>query len=56
VVLSGLGYASWKYQYFGYLLPNSFYVKSNQISLSGLDFVRSYLAHVIPLLGPLVLA
>ncbi len=55
VILSGLGYASWKYQYFGYLLPNSFYVKSNQISLSGLDFVRSYLAHVVPLLGPLVL-
>lgn len=56
VLLAGLGlaYGFAKYQYFGYLLPNPFYVKSNQVSLAGAGFVLRYLEHIAVRLGPLV--
>lgn len=56
VLLAGLGlaYGLAKYQYFGYLLPNPFYVKSNQVSLAGAGFVLRYLEHIAVRLGPLV--
>lgn len=56
VLLAGLGlaYCFTKYQYFGYLLPNPFYVKSNQVSLAGAGFVLRYLEHIAVRLGPLV--
>lgn len=52
---SGLIYAVWKLMYFGYLLPNPFYVKSNDASLSGIPFVWPYVGHVFVWLGPIVL-
>ncbi len=39
-------YEAATYAYFGYLLPNPFYVKSNRLSWSGAPEVRSYLEHV----------
>ena len=39
-------YAMWKYAYFGYLLPNPFYVKSNRLSWEGVPEVKSFLEHV----------
>jgi hypothetical protein len=50
----GVIYVTWKYRYFGYLLPNSFYVKSNRISLMGLGEVVRFLRHVALMLGPFV--
>lgn len=55
LALLGAGYAAWKYSYFGYLLPNSFYVKSNQVSLAGLDPVKQYIKHIVTLFVPLLL-
>jgi hypothetical protein len=47
-VAAGLiaAYAAWKYAYFGYLLPNPFYVKSNRLSWVGWPEVKSFLEHV----------
>jgi hypothetical protein len=54
LAILGLAYAVAKYQYFGYLLPNPFYVKSNQFSLDGASFVVKYVAHIIVWLGPVL--
>ena len=41
------GYGAWKFYYFGYLLPNSFYLKSVGVSLlPGLPFVLGFFEHV----------
>ena len=48
-------YAAWKQRYFGYLLPNPYYVKSDRLSLAGLPDVLSFLLHVVLWYGPLVL-
>lgn len=53
LVVGGLLYAGWKFWYYGYLLPNPFYVKSGQASLDGLADVLPYVAHVLLWLGPL---
>jgi hypothetical protein len=53
LVILGIAYAVTKYEYFGYLLPNPYYVKSSQISLQGLGQVLSYLKHLIIFYGPL---
>ncbi|MBV8819854.1 MAG: hypothetical protein JO022_15940 [Acidobacteriaceae bacterium] len=45
-------YAAAKYLYFGYLLPNPFYVKSNKLSLNGAGYIKRYLAHLALFLGP----
>ncbi len=50
----GVAYATWKYRYFGYLLPNSFYVKSNQLGLHGLREVVNYLKDVVTWVSPLL--
>lgn len=55
LVLMGAGYLLWKLTYFGYLLPNPFYVKSSKLSLSGFHFVKEYGFHLIAKLGPVVL-
>jgi hypothetical protein len=52
VALTGL-YAAWKYAYFGYLLPNPYYVKSNRISLAGFSHVRDFIEFAVWRLGPL---
>jgi hypothetical protein len=51
-VMLGLTYALLKYRYFGYLLPNPFYLKSNRFGLFGADFVLDYLRHVSIFLLP----
>ncbi|HMM80898.1 MAG TPA: hypothetical protein PKC65_12840 [Pyrinomonadaceae bacterium] len=60
VVLGGSLYALWKYSYFGYLLPNPYYVKSAKFSLSGLPEVSEYIIHLsrwyLPLSLPVLLA
>ncbi len=57
ILLATLGgaYAAWKYWYFGYLLPNSFYVKSNQLGLHGLREVVDYLKDVVTWVSPLLI-
>ncbi len=42
----GLMYVIWKLTYFGYLLPNPFYVKSGKFAFAGLDEVTAYLEHL----------
>lgn len=60
VVLGGSLYVLWKYSYFGYLLPNPYYVKSAKFSLSGLPEVSEYIVHLsrwyLPLLLPVLFA
>jgi arabinofuranosyltransferase len=56
VVLLGLSYAAWKYNYYGYILPNPYYVKSNKFSLAGLSEVTDYLKHLIKWFAPLLFA
>lgn len=48
-------YAAWKWRYFGYLLPNPFYVKSDRLSLSGLAQVRQFVEHVAWRTGPVII-
>jgi hypothetical protein len=55
-VILGLIYAAWKYSYFGYILPNPYYVKSNKFSLAGLPEVTDYIKHLIKWLAPLAAA
>jgi arabinofuranosyltransferase len=45
-------YAVWKYFYFGYLLPNSFYIKVSESSklFPGLQYVRMFVMSVVTLL------
>jgi len=54
VALGGLLYGLWKYSYFGYLLPNPYYVKSGKFGFSGLAEVTQYLEHLGRWFGPLV--
>lgn len=54
-LFGGLAYAALKFNYFGYLLPNPFYVKSDSFGLSGIKEVVEYLRHVSARLGPLAL-
>lgn len=58
IVIAGLLYAGWKYSYFGYFLPNPYYVKSGKFSLSGLSEVIEYLRHLaqwyLPIMGLVV--
>jgi hypothetical protein len=56
VTMFGIGYAIWKYWYFGYVLPNPFYVKSGRMGLSGLRPVALYLGHLTIWIGPALLA
>jgi hypothetical protein len=58
LVLAGAGtiYAGLVYSYFGYLLPNPFYVKSNKVSLNGAGYVSRYVRHIVLWLGPVILA
>lgn len=56
VILAGLSYLAWKYNYFGYLLPNPYYVKSSKVTLAGLPEVAEYLKHLAKWLAPLLLA
>lgn len=56
VVILGLIYLTWKYNYFGYILPNPYYVKSNKFSLAGLLEVTDYIKHLVKWLAPLILA
>lgn len=55
LLLLGGVYAAWKLWYFGYLLPNPFYVKSDQVSLAGLRDVLAYVRHVLLWYGALAL-
>ena len=48
-----MAYAILKYRYFGYLLPNPFYLKSNRLGFSGLEDVTDYLDHALWLVGPI---
>lgn len=47
-------YMIWRYQYFGYLLPNPVYIKSGEqlLSMSGISYVTNFGAKI---LGPYVL-
>lgn len=47
-----LSYVVWKHNYFGYLFPNPFYLKSNEISTHGLVHTRRYLVHAAKWLAP----
>lgn len=54
LVAAGLGYLAAKYAYFGYLLPNPFYLKSNQVSqLFGLMSVARFLRDTTLVMLPL---
>ncbi len=52
----GVIYGVSKYAYFGYLLPNPYYVKSNRLSFAGLLRVLFFLSHIAVWYGPLTLA
>lgn len=56
VVFLGLAYVVWKLNYFGYILPNPYYVKSNKLSLAGLPEVTSYVKHLLKWFVPIFLA
>jgi len=56
ITVAALIYAAWKFNYFGYLLPNPFYVKSSKLSLAGLDEVTDYLKELIRWFAPLTVA
>ncbi len=56
VLIGGTLYAVWKYSYFGYLLPNPFYVKSNEFAFSGVKEVGAYLQHLLKWFAPLTFA
>lgn len=53
VACGGLIYAAWKYNYFGYFLPNPYYVKSNDFALSGVSETIGFLKHSARWLAPL---
>ncbi len=56
IVLFGSSfYVLWKYSYFGYLLPNPYYVKSGKFGFSGLPEVTQYLKHLTRLYLPLLI-
>ena len=55
IILLGMLYALWKWKYFGYILPNSYYLKSGRISLKGLIPVLGFLAHFVIWYAPLTL-
>lgn len=55
VILLGGIYAVSKYAYFGYLLPNTFYVKSNHLSDTAWMYVGYYYLHLVLWFGPLAL-
>jgi hypothetical protein len=56
VLFCGLSYVFWKWNYFGYILPNPYYVKSNKFSFAGIAEVTDYLKHLIKYFVPLLLA
>lgn len=56
VIIGGLIYVAWKYNYLGYLLPNPYYVKSNEFSLAGLTEVAEFLKHLVKWLVPFAAA
>jgi hypothetical protein len=51
LLVAGAGYAAWKVAYFGYLLPNPFYVKSARLDLSGALPVAAFAGHLALRLG-----
>lgn len=59
VLVTGLAYLGWKYSYFGYLMPNSFYVKATEPQeLAGLEPVLvslTELGYRLAFLAPLLL-
>lgn len=55
VLFCGLTYVFWKWNYFGYILPNPYYVKSNKFSFAGIVEVTDYLKHLIKYFVPLLL-
>ncbi len=54
LLLLGSVYAVCKYRYFGYLLPNSLYVKSHDYDLHGATNVARFLVHAAKWLGPVL--
>lgn len=56
VILLGMIYVFWKYNYFGYLMPNPYYVKSNKFSFAGINEVFDFLKHIAKLFAPVLLA
>ncbi|HMJ07628.1 MAG TPA: hypothetical protein VK468_01400 [Pyrinomonadaceae bacterium] len=56
VTVGGLAYVAWKYAYFGYVLPNPYYVKSNKFAFAGIHEVTDYLSHLLKWLGPIAAA
>jgi hypothetical protein len=55
IIVLGLAYVGWIYHYFGYILPNPYYVKSNKFSLTGLPYVAYFVSHLVLWFAPLVL-
>ncbi len=44
LIIAGIAYLAWKYSYYGYILPNSFYIKGTDLSdLAGLEPVLRFL-------------
>lgn len=56
VALTGLMLGAWKLNYFGYLFPNPFYVKSNEFSFVGIQEVLDFFLHLAKWLAPVVIA
>ena len=56
IVVLGSLYAIWKFNYFGYLLPNTFYVKSNQVTTAGIIPVGEFLFHITSYISPFLMA
>lgn len=47
LLVIGLIYFAWKYQYYGYILPNTFYIKSGDLGLDGLDDIIDFFKRFI---------
>ncbi|WP_420587382.1 hypothetical protein [Ruegeria sp.] len=55
LVAMGLTFLAWKYSYFGYVLPNSFYVKaSDPLAFNGISPVKRFLGDMFWRIGLLV--
>lgn len=51
LLLIGLAYFAWKYHYYGYFLPNTFYIKSGGLGLDGLYHIKDFLKQLFKYFG-----
>ena len=56
LVVAGLAYLAWKLSYFGTILPNPFYIKSNGVGWDGVSDVVKFFQRFPPRVGWMILA